>query len=99
MKPWLALVCCCISWPLLAAGSGGRCTALVTLFDEVIVSRFDYRILMLEDYELAAASELRRAAEVECRTGSDLLGTEMIESALRQIGVVPPSADRAAPHD
>ena len=63
MKPLLALAFCCIA-RALAAGEAGpdvaaadRCAGLIALFDEVIVSRFDYRILMLEDYELADARE------------------------------------------
>jgi hypothetical protein len=98
MRPLLALLCC-IAGPLAAETDEPRCTALIALFDEVIVSRFDYRILMLEDHELAAASELRRAAETACRTGSAVVGTEMIETALREIGVVPPMTDQAQPHD
>jgi hypothetical protein len=98
MRPLLALLCC-IAGPLAAETDEPRCTALIALFDEVIVSRFDYRILMLEDYELAEASELRRAAEIECRTGSPVVGTEMIETALREIGVGPPMTDHAQPHD
>jgi hypothetical protein len=107
MKPLLVLVACCIAGPLAAGpGSDGhrtdppreRCAALIALFDEVIVNLFDYQILMLEDYELADATDLRRAAETECTTGSEVFGLEMIESALHQIGVVPPWPDAAAPH-
>jgi hypothetical protein len=106
MKPLLALVACCIAGPLAGPGSDGhrsespreRCAALIALFDEVIVNLFDYQILMLEDYELADASDLRRAAETECTTGSEVFGLEMIESALHEIGVVPPWPDAAAPH-
>ena len=108
MKPLLVLVACCIAGPLAAGpGSDGhrteppreRCAALIALFDEVIVNLFDYQILMLEDYELAEASELRREAETECTSGSEVFGLEMIESALHEIGVVPPWPEAAPPHD
>jgi len=102
MRPLLILVCCCHACPL-APGPGDlpdeRCRALNALFDEVIVSRFDHRLLMLEDYELAQASELRTAAEVECAAGSHVFGIDMIETALREIGVVPPMTDQTDGHD
>jgi hypothetical protein len=95
----LALVCCIA--PLVAAeprpgphhappdAPAARCTALIALFDEVIVSRFDYRILMLEDYELAEAREWRQRAEADCGAGRYGFGIGLIESALQRIGVVP----------
>ena len=106
----LALICWCLAAPLAAApatATGGhrleppdeRCATLIALFDDVIESRFDYRLLMLEDHELADARDLRLEAEVECRTGADAFGIDMIESALRRIGVVPPAADEVLPHD
>ena len=94
----LALVCCIAS--LVAAeprpgpdhgppdAPAARCTALIALFDEVIVSRFDYRILMLEDYELAEAREWRHRAEADCGAGRYGFGIGLIESALQRIGVV-----------
>jgi hypothetical protein len=95
----LALVCCIA--PLVAAeprpgphhappdAPAARCAALIALFDEVIVSRFDYRILMLEDYELAEAREWRQRAEADCGAGRYGFGIGLIESALQRIGVVP----------
>ena len=94
----LALVCCIA--PLVAAeprpgpsqapdAPAARCAALIALFDEVIVSRFDYRILMLEDYELAEAREWRHRAEADCGAGRYGFGIGLIESALQRIGVVP----------
>ena len=95
----LTLVCCIA--PLVAAeprpgpdhgppdAPAARCTALIALFDEVIVSRFDYRILMLEDYELAEAREWRQRAEADCGAGRYGFGIGLIESALQRIGVVP----------
>ena len=103
----LALVCCIA--PLVAAeprpgsddapdGPAARCTALIALFDEVIVSRFDYRILMLEDYELAEARAWRHRAEADCGAGRYGFGIALIESALQRIGV-PPWPDDPEPPD
>jgi len=95
----LAFVCCIA--PLVAAeprpgryqaprdAPAVRCAALIALFDQVIVSRFDYRILMLEDYELAEAREWRHRAEADCSAGRFGFGVDLIESALQRIGVVP----------
>ncbi|HSA79698.1 MAG TPA: hypothetical protein VLE23_02675 [Geminicoccaceae bacterium] len=94
----LALVCCIV--PLVAAeprpdaspaphGPAARCAALIAQFDEVIVSRFDYRILMLEDYELAEARAWRHQAEADCGAGRHGFGIALIESALQRIGVPP----------
>ena len=41
---------------------------------------------------------MRLAAEDECTAGSQFFGLDMIETALREIGVVPPGPD-AQPHD
>ena len=70
-----------------------RCRELIALFDEIIVNRFDYRILKLQDYELAEARRLRRQAEVECVRGQYWFGVHAIEDALEKIGMVPPEAD------
>ena len=103
----LALVCCIA--PLVAAEprSGpepaspdppaARCAALIALFDGVIVSRFDYRLLMLEDYELAEAREWRHRAEADCGAGRYGFGIGLIESALQRIGVVPWRNDAQPP--
>ena len=67
-----------------------RCRELIALFDEIIVNRFDYRILKLQDDELAEARRLRRQAEVECVRGQYWFGVHSIEDALEKIGMVPP---------
>ena len=93
MRMPLALVLACTAAPLAAAPDAppaARCTALIALFDEVIVSRFDHRILMLEDHELDQARELRRQAEENCAAGREAIGVDEIESALHEIGIVPP---------
>jgi hypothetical protein len=103
----LTLVCCIA--PLLAAEPppgphhappdkpAARCAALIALFDAVIVSRFDYRILMLEDYELDEARDWRRQAEDDCGAGRFGFGIDLIESALQRIGVVPRPDDPQQP--
>jgi hypothetical protein len=98
----LALVCCIA--PLVAAEPrpgpdppAARCATLIALFDEVVVSRFDYRLLMLEDYELAEARAWRRQAEADCGAGRYGFGIGLIESALRRIGVVPWPHDAQQP--
>jgi hypothetical protein len=97
----LALVGCWL--PLLADHPGPspdhrpaldpatRCAALIAIFDDIIIDRFDYRILMLEDYELAEARRWRDRAETECAAGRYFFGIGLIRSALRRIGVVPPA--------
>jgi hypothetical protein len=67
-----------------------RCAALIALFDEIIVNRFDYRILKLQDYDLAEARRWREQAEVECGQGQYWFGVRAIEDALERIGVAPP---------
>jgi hypothetical protein len=96
-----SLVLVCGSAPLVAAeprsgpdaapsdAPAARCAALIARFDEVIVSRFDRRILMLEDYELAEAREWRHQAEADCGAGRYAFGIDLIGSALQRIGVVP----------
>ena len=74
-----------------------RCAALIAQFDEIIINRFDYRILMLEDYELAEARNWRARAEAECGAGRDEFGIALIASALERIGVVPESDDAPQP--
>ena len=71
-----------------------RCRQLIALFDEIIINRFDYRILKLQDDELAEARRLRRQAAVECGSGQFWFGVHAIEDALERIGMVPhPEAD------
>ena len=100
----LALVCCIAALLAAEPRSGAelaprdaqaeRCAALIARFDEVIVSRFDHRLLMLEDYELAEAREWRQQAEADCSAGRYGFGIGLIESALQRIGVVPWPPDR-----
>jgi hypothetical protein len=103
----LALVCCgarlAVADPRPGPGPApvgtvaARCAGLIALFDDIIISRFDYQILMLEDYELAEAREGRDRAGTECAAGRYFFGIGLIKSALREIGVVPePDADRPA---
>jgi hypothetical protein len=103
----LALACC-IAPPAAAdprpgpdqgpAGAeAAHCATLIALFDDIIISRFDYQILMLEDYELAEARQWRDRAEADCAAGRYFFGTGLIESALRQIGVVPEPNDPRQP--
>ena len=93
MKPLLVLVCCVAPFGAgpqpVPQAPAARCAALIALFDEIVVSRFDHRILMLEDYELAEARDWRHQAEAECRRSQYAFGIELIESALGRIGVVP----------
>jgi hypothetical protein len=94
VKPLLVLVCCVAPFgaePPRAPSvpPAERCAALIALFDDIVLSRFDYRILMLEDYELAEARDWRHQAEAECRGGQYGFGIDLIESALYRIGVVP----------
>jgi hypothetical protein len=102
VKPLIVLVCCVAPFGAgpqpVPQAPAARCAALIALFDDIIVSRFDDRILMLEHYELAEAREWRHQAEAECRGGEYLFGIDLIESALERIGVVPwragePAAD------
>ncbi len=73
-----------------AGGPAGRCAALLALFDEIVVSRFDNRLLVLEHDELAEASAARDQADLDCTAGRYGFGIPLIESALRRIGIVPP---------
>jgi hypothetical protein len=70
-----------------------RCAQLIALFDEIIISRWDHRLLKLEAHELAEARRWRRQAEVECGRGEYWFGVRAIEDALNRIGVLPPSDD------
>ena len=67
-----------------------RCAARIEAFDEVVLTRFDHRLLALEDFELAEARALRREAEADCAAGRYRFGLQAIEEALRTIGAVAP---------
>lgn len=69
-----------------------RCFEMIGLFDRIVQSRFDHRLLRIEAWELAEAQRLRGRAEVDCARGSYWFGTRAIEDALTIIGVVPPTA-------
>lgn len=66
-----------------------RCFRLIALFDEVVVSSIDHRLLRIEDFELAEALERRRQAGAYCATGRWWFGIQAIEDALDRIGVSP----------
>jgi hypothetical protein len=66
-----------------------RCLELIRLFDRIVVSRFDHRLLRIEDFELAEARRLRLQAEADCAAGELWLGLRGIEDALHRIGVLP----------
>jgi hypothetical protein len=76
--------------PAQANSEAERCAALIEAFDEVVLTRFDHRLLALEDFELAEARSLRRAAEADCAAGRYRFGLQAIEEALRTIGIGPP---------
>ena len=73
-----------------AGGPAGRCAALIALFDEIVLSRFDDRLLGLERDDLAEARADRDLARAECTAGRYGFGLPLAESALWQVGVVPP---------
>jgi hypothetical protein len=72
------------------AGEAERCAQLIQAFDELVLTRFDHRLLALEDIELAEARALRREAEADCAAARYRFGLQAIEEALRTIGVGPP---------
>ncbi len=78
--------------PGAAGGPAGRCASLLALFDEVSDGRFDAWPLVLDNDELADARTMRAQADANCTAGRYGFGIPLIESALRQIGVVPPPA-------
>ncbi|MGH6944984.1 MAG: hypothetical protein ACREH6_12280 [Geminicoccaceae bacterium] len=98
-----ALVASLLAAPSLAASAAKtqrlspaeRCAGLIGLFDEIIQSRFDYRILKLEDYELDEARRLRRSAEASCAAGHYDFGLADIDRALARIGL--PSGEETHP--
>jgi hypothetical protein len=70
-----------------------RCAERLALFDEIIQSPFDYRILKLEDYELDEASRLRLRAEAYCADEKFDFGLAAIDAALERIGALPLDED------
>ena len=70
-----------------------RCLGLILLFDRIVQSRFDARLLPVESWELEEARRWRDEAQADCAAGEVWFGVQFIEDALRQIGVVPPLAE------
>ena len=66
-----------------------RCAERIALFDGIIQSRFDHRILKLEDDELDEARRLRRRARAYCARGKFGFGIAAIDVALERIGALP----------
>lgn len=66
-----------------------RCFELIRLFDRIVLSRFDHRLLRIEDFELAEARDLRLQAEADCAAGELWFGLSGIKDAFGRIGVVP----------
>jgi hypothetical protein len=102
----IRLLCCCFvieaAEPRLGAerapidAEARRCAALIALFDEIVVSRFDLGLLAVEDYELAEAETWREQAETDCTAGKYDFGIAEIESAFRRIRVAPGLAETPA---
>jgi hypothetical protein len=76
--------------PAHADDEAERCAGLIEAFDEVVLTRFDHRLLALEDFELDEARALRREAAADCAAGRYRFGLQAIEEALRTIGAVAP---------
>ena len=66
-----------------------RCAERIALFDEIVQSRFDHRILKLDDNELDEARELRLRARAYCERGQFEFGLAAIDAALERIGALP----------
>jgi len=78
------------------AAPAARCFRLIALFDEIVATRLDHRLLEIEAWGLAEARERRHQAEAYCRTGRTWFGVHAIEAALERIGV-PPALGEANP--
>jgi hypothetical protein len=74
-----------------------RCAERIALFDELIQSRFDYRILKLENYELDEARRLRLRAGAYCAERKFEFGLAAIDAALERIGALPLAEDDRPP--
>jgi hypothetical protein len=66
-----------------------RCAERIALYDEIIQSRFDDRILKLEDGEFDEARRLRVRARAYCAEGKFDFGLAAIDAALERIGALP----------
>ena len=71
--------------------TGERCAALIRLFDRIVVTRYDHRLLGVEAWTLREAEDLRRDAAADCADGRIWFGVLAIEEALDRIHV-PPAA-------
>jgi len=83
--------------PAAVGGPAGRCASLLAMFDDVVLDQFDVWPLMLERDDVADARAARAQAGAECTAGRYEFGIPLIESALREIGVVPPPWDGGQP--
>jgi hypothetical protein len=66
-----------------------RCAERIALFDDIIQSRFDNRILKLDDDEFDEARRLRVGARAYCAHGEFDFGLAAIDAALERIGALP----------
>jgi hypothetical protein len=66
-----------------------RCAERIALFDEIIQSRFDDRILKLDDEEFDEARQLRVRAHAYCTQGKFDFGLAAIDAALERVGALP----------
>jgi len=71
-----------------------RCVELIRLFDQIVQSRFDTRVLAIEKWQLDDARVLRLEAEADCAAGELWFGINRIEEALLMIGVPPPPPEK-----
>jgi hypothetical protein len=90
----LAIRLALIVWAAPAAGQAPppealRCADRIALFDEIIQSRFDDRILKLDDGELDEAERLRLRAGAYCAGEEFEFGLAAINAALERIGALP----------
>lgn len=66
-----------------------RCRQLIALFDEIVQTRADVRVLSIDLRDLEEARAWRRRAEAHCDAGRFWFGVGLIEDAFREIGVSP----------
>lgn len=78
-----------VAAPLPPPTGAAPCWRAIRLFDQIVVSRFDDRLLAIDHHELAEAQDWRRQAEVDCARGDIAFGLASIEAALELIGVPP----------
>jgi hypothetical protein len=78
-----------VAAPLPPPTGAAPCWRSIRLFDQIVVSRFDNRLLAIEAYELAEAEGWRSQAEADCARGDFAFGLASIEAALEMIGVSP----------